>query len=150
MRGKKELITLSFPSFHPNLSLNSLTLLKFYSATISVLNKLLCISDGSFGQAPDNFFRGRVLKSLRDFSRLSSASLAHPWAPKPPLHPFKNYSGPCCKLKINLNSGLQPESTLIGWLTLNACYKTIMLTNRQAIIAAQTRACARLQTSERQ
>ena len=26
-----------------------------------------------WGRAPDNFFRGRVLKSLRDFSRLSSA-----------------------------------------------------------------------------
>ncbi len=43
--------------------------------------------------------------------------LAHPWAPALPLHPFKNYSGPCYELKINLNNGLQPESSFIGWLT---------------------------------
>ena len=93
-----------------------------------------------WGRAPDNFFRGRVLKSLRDFSRLSSALHAHPWAPGLPLHPFKNYSGPSYELIGNLNNGLQPESTFYRLVNTKAYYETIMLTNQQAIIAAQTRA----------
>jgi len=40
-----------------------------------------------------------------------------PWAPAIPLHPFKNYSGPCYTLKSNLNNELQHESIFIGWLT---------------------------------
>ncbi|HPG59873.1 MAG TPA: hypothetical protein PKW98_18790, partial [Candidatus Wallbacteria bacterium] len=57
--------------------------------------------------------------------------------------------GPCYELKINLNNGLQPESTFYRLVNTKAYYKTIMLTYHQAIIAAQTRACARLQMSKR-
>ncbi|HOD39582.1 MAG TPA: hypothetical protein PKL57_03420, partial [Candidatus Wallbacteria bacterium] len=68
-----------------------------------------------------------------------------PWAPKPPLHPSKILSGPCYELKNNFNNELKPESSFYRLVNTKAYYKTIMLTNQQAIIAAQTRACARLQ-----
>ena len=51
-------------------------------------------------------------------------------------------------LKNNLNNGLQPESSFYRLVNTKACYKTLKLTNQQAIIAVQTRACARLQKTE--
>jgi len=90
----------------------------------------------SVGQGARQVFSGTRSKIPPGFLPLELSASRPSWAPALPLHPSKILSGPCYKLKSNFNNGLPPESTFYRLVNTKAYYKTIMLTNQQAIIVA--------------